>query len=70
MMDWTPLQVRFPDSKEQSELESIEEADFSTEGEDIESKWEHIFSRHTFAEPFIYNIVVEEPVDNMAIVPF
>ena len=70
MMDFTPLQVRFPNSKEQSELESIEEADFSIEGEDTESEWEHIFSGHTFAEPFIDDIPVEELVDSMAIVPF
>ena len=70
MIDFTPLQVRFPDSKEQSESESIEEADFSTEGEDTEAEWEHIFSGHAFSEPFTDDIPVEELVDSMAIVPY
>ena len=59
MTDFTLLQVRFLDSKEQSESENIEEANFSTEGEDTEEEWEHIFSGHTFSEPFIDDIPVE-----------
>ena len=46
MTDFSPLQVRYPDSKEQSESDSIEEVDFSTD-EDTEAEWEHIFTGHT-----------------------
>ena len=66
-IDFTPLQVKFPDSKEQSKSESSEE-DSSTD-EDTEEEWEHIFTGHTFAE----SVSVpedEEPVDSMAIMPY
>ena len=70
MTDFTPLQVRFLNSKEKLESKRIEEADFSTEGEDTEAEWEHIFSGHTFSESFTADIPVKELVDSMAIVPY
>ena len=65
MLDFTPLQVHYPDSKEQFESESIEEVDFSSEGEDTELEWENIFTKN-----FNGNMPDNIPEDSMAIVPF
>ena len=65
VLDFTPLQVHYLDLKEKFESYSIKEVDFSSEGEDTESEWDNIFTKH-----FNDNIPTTITKDSMAIVPF